>query len=253
MAADTRTPEEVEADIELKKADLLIKRAELERTAAETRKAAAEAASEELYVESRRIDNDMRNIELDKRKEARQMELANDHYHRQYHFTGAVDDKSVENCMDRLGLWSRIDPGCDIEIIFNSPGGSVVPGMALFDYIMDLRRQGHRITTTALGMAASMAGILLQSGSVRRMSPESWVLIHEISGGVMGSFGQIEDRVKWVERVQDRILDIFAKRAADSGASRPISRRELKKNWSRTDWWISSSEALELGIVDELL
>lgn len=243
---DTRTPEEVEADIALKRADLRLKELEQEQKAVDVAKTRALLRIEE----SRAAQYD---LEVAKKLEVDQLDKANDHYHRVYHFIGEVKDATVESCMDRLTLWDRIDPSCDIEIVFNSPGGSVVSGMALFDHILDLRKRGHKVTTTASGVAASMAGILLQAGDVRRMGPGAWVLIHEVSGGVMGSYGDMVDRVDWIRRVQDHFLGIFADRSRDANCEKPLTKKDFEKNWKRKDWWLSADECLRHGIVDEVV
>lgn len=206
-------------------------------------------------AEARKAELEGLGYEIDYKKKSFEWEavLASDIHHKVYFFSDEVSAKSVKQTMDRLSYWHRTFPGCDIEIVFNSPGGDVVDGMALFDYIQVLRRQGHTVTTTTLGMAASMAGILLQAGDTRKMGKEAWVLIHEASFGAVGSYGEVEDRVKWVEKVQERILDIFAERAKDSGAVAPMSRAQIKKNWHRKDWWLSSDDCLKYGFVDEVL
>ena len=177
-------------------------------------------------------------------------------HHGVVYFPDAVMPASVEACIGHLDFFHRTKPGDQMEIIFTSPGGDVISGMRLFDHITFLRAEGHKVNVGTRGVAASMAGILLQAGDTRWMGRESWVLIHQISAGVQGSFGDIEDRVKWFEMMQDRILDIFAARAKQAGeqgtASHPITRRQLEKNWTRKDWWISSDECLKLGIVDEV-
>jgi ATP-dependent protease ClpP protease subunit len=154
--------------------------------------------------------------------------------------------------MRTLSIWRRQKPEKPITVIFQSPGGSVVPGLALWDYFQELKDEGIKLTTIARGYAASMAGILLQAGDLRIAGRESWILIHEVSAGAMGSWGELTDRMDWLERVQDRILDIFADRAKASAAEKPATKAFLKKNWKRKDWWISSDEALKLGIVDEV-
>ena len=171
--------------------------------------------------------------------------LAGDLYHHVYQFTSPVSDSSVENCITRLTHWSRLDPGCPIEVVFNSPGGAVVPGLALFDFLLDLRAKGHYLTTVALGHAASMAGILLQAGHKRVIGRESWLLIHEIQFSAVGKIGEIEDMTEWVKKIQRRVLEIFAARSK-------LSVVQLEKRWKRTDWWLSSDDALKLGIVDEV-
>jgi ATP-dependent Clp endopeptidase proteolytic subunit ClpP len=132
-----------------------------------------------------------------------------------------------------------------MEIIFSSGGGSIVDGMALYDFIQDLRAQGHRITTSTLGIAASMAGILLQAGDVRTMGREAWLMIHEAAFRTEGKIGEIEDTVDWIKKVQERVLLIFAARSQ-------MSAEDIRAKWTRRDWWIDSDEALQLGLVDAL-
>lgn len=172
--------------------------------------------------------------------------LADNRFHHVYNFTEPVAGSSVGKCMTQLDVWKRIDPGCDITIVFNSPGGSVIDGMALFDYILQLRDAGHKITTKAMGYAASMAGILLQAGDVRQMGREAYLLIHEISTVTGGTMGQIEDEVTFLKMIQKRIVDIFAVRSK-------ISRAKIERGWKRKDWWLDSTEALKLGFVDEVV
>lgn len=223
-------------------------KAEAKAAAAAARKDALEAAQLEqsLTVAQIQVEDVLRaaryNAEADER-------------HHIYRFLGEVSSASTGKCMDTLNRWSRMEPGCDIEIIFFSPGGSVVDGMALFDTIQLLRKNGHKITTTCIGYAASMGGILLQAGDVRRMTPESWVLIHEVSASAMGSMGEITDRVEWLKRIQDRILRIFADRSKGSKAKKEdkLTLEQFREGWNRKDWWLSSDECLKHGIVDEVL
>lgn len=207
---------------------------------AEARKANAEALSFEIAAASA-------DIKLTKEIRSADEELTADKYHYIYPFNGSVSESTVKACMDQMMKWVRMAPGetLEIEIVFNSPGGSVIDGMALFDFIQMLRRMGHRITTMSIGMAASMAGILLQAGDVRAMGAEAWLMIHEASFGAVGSMGQVEDTVDWVKMIQKRILSIFAQRST-------LSVAQLDRRWKRKNWWISSDEALKLGLIDEI-
>ncbi len=171
--------------------------------------------------------------------------LAGNKFHKVYAFNEVVGASSVGACISQLNIWSRTDPGCDIEIIFNSPGGSVIDGMALYDYFQMLKRKGHKLTTATFGMAASMAGILLQAGDVRVIGAESYILIHEISTGAIGKIGELEDVVEFTKKIQRRVLKIFADRS-----NKPVS--YFEKHWRRIDWWLDSSEALKIGLVDEV-
>jgi len=240
-----RTPQEIDADINKTKA-------ETEKAQAEARKALAEAMKTEHEAEVARIEADearyaLKKVEInfERDKEKRQRELADNTYHHIYYFNSAVNSTSVKECMEELAYWHRSCPDCDIEIIFFSPGGSVIDGMALFDYIQQIRTQGHHVITTCLGYAASMAGILLQAGDQRVMGKESYILIHEVSFGAGGKIGEVEDEVAFVKKIQSRVLDIFAARSK-------LSKSAIARKWRRKDWWLDSTEALKLGFVDEL-
>lgn len=219
-------------------AEVIKLEAEAQKFQAEARKANAEAVGHEALAAGLEL-------ELTQRLRAESRELARDEYHHVYVFDEAVGDKTVTACMHKLAEWSRNDPGCDIEIVFNSPGGSVIAGMALYDYLAALKLKGHKLTTSALGMAASMAGILLQVGDTRKMGPEAWLLIHEGSFGAVGSVGQVEDTVEWVKKIQQRILAIFA-------AKSTLTAKQIQGRWHRKDWWLDADEALKLGFIDEI-
>ncbi|MEM3097516.1 MAG: ATP-dependent Clp protease proteolytic subunit [Nitrososphaerales archaeon] len=216
------------------------------------------AIAKKKYIEARKelAAAKKAEIELARLERQEKSELARDLHHRRYHFNEVVNSTSVEKCMTQLTEWSRNYPKSDIEIVFNSPGGAIISGMALFDFIGSLRRAGHFITTTTYGYAASMAGILLQAGDVRQMGKEAWILIHEASFMTAGSTGQVEDTVEWVKRIQERILDIFAERCKNANpetATHKLTRAALKRRWRRKDWWISSNEALKFGLIDVVL
>lgn len=228
-----------------------------------TRKYHAEAASFEKDVELeerrlRSLELSLKRDEMDmfKREVDFKAYMASDHFHHVYYFGESVDSKSVEKCMSTLDLWDRTEPGCEITIVFNSPGGTIFDGLAMFDHIQFIKRQGHKVVTLAEGMAASMAGILLQAGTTRVITREAWVLIHQVQASMMGNWGQIEDRMKLLNRVQQRVLEIYADRAREAGevgtASEPLPKEEFAKRWERTDWWIPSGECLKWGIVDEV-
>lgn len=233
---------DTELDTKLRASVLEAKRRQLEADArkleADARKLEAQARAAENEAEISRIDRD---FALLKEREV----LANDHYHHVYRFTNAVSEGTVAHCIGQLTLWHRLNPGCSIEVIFSSPGGAVIPGMALYDFLCELRMWGHHLTTVGRGYAASMAGVLLQAGDHRVLGPQSYLLIHEISTFAIGKIGEIEDTVEFVKKIQRRVLDIFAARSKKSAVY-------YEKRWKRKDWWVDSKEALELGLVDEV-
>lgn len=235
---DDRTPEEKEANAAKLTAEARKAEAEARKADLETKVAELKAQTEALILERERITHD-----LAKEKEAAR--LYDDDHQRVYRFLDGVGAGSVKDCIGSLTRWSRIDPGCNITIIFDSPGGSILDGFHLFDTILELRRTGHHITTIAQGMAASMAGVLLQAGDKRVMSESAALLIHEAAFGVMGSYGKIEDQVEFVKKLQKRILRIFADRSN-------MTEEEIENKWHRKDWWMMADEALEHGFCDEV-
>ena len=228
---DQRTKEELAADLKLKDAEAKLKEAEALKTEAEASKAKYEAHEAEIkYLEVRH--------KFDKQR-------AEDEMNHLYRFTGEVSGSSVSRCMKKLTEWTRMDPKCDIEIVFSSPGGSIIDGFELFDFIQELRAKGHKVITGSLGMAASMAGILLMAGDVRWIGHQSWMMIHRAAFGAYGKTYEIEDEVKFVRRIEERILDIFTHRSK-------LTKSKIKRNWDRKDWWLSADECLNLDLVDEI-
>ena len=224
MSEEVRTKKEIEVDI-------LLKKAEIKKVEGEARKAEAEAYKEEL--------------EAKKAKEDYEKRLAGDKENFLYRFSGDVRGSSVNACMTTLTQWARRSPKCDIEIVFSSPGGSIIDGFELFDFLQDLRGRGHKVTTGSLGMAASMAGILLQAGEVRWIGHQAWVMIHRAAFGAIGKTFEIEDEVKYVKRIEERCLGIFTSRSK-------LTKQKIKRNWDRKDWWIDADEWLAMGLVDEI-
>ncbi len=222
---------ELLADPEVKAAFIARLQAQTAHFAAATRVGNAQAVFAEITAASAR------------RSETE--ELARNKYHHLYPSNEEVDSASVYRCIARLSYWSRTEPECAIEIVFNSPGGAVVDGLALYDFIQELRRKGHHVTTCTRGHAASMAGILLQAGDKRVMGKEAWVLIHEVSFSAIGKIGEVEDTTEWVKKIQKRIVAIFAERSK-------LTARQVERRWKRKDWWLSSDECLKLGLVDEV-
>lgn len=265
----TDSPELVQAKIDLTRAET--KRAEAEARAAnadakvkeaEARQKIAHALSAEFGAESMRIQTD-----ATKRQE--KLALASNHYYHEFEFGGNVSENSVGDCLAQLALWHRLEPGerdsagnlftpgCDMHIIMDSPGGSVIDGMHLFDQITayslrpwdtSSRPKGtHKTSITVRGYAASMAGILLQSADERIIGPESFLMIHEVSSFAAGKIGELKDEIKFLDKISDRVVDLFVTRSNGK-----ITEAAFKKAWNRQDWWLTSEEALKLGFVDRI-
>jgi ATP-dependent protease ClpP protease subunit len=214
---------------------------------------------EDLALQLTRMDIQKREIEIRKitaeaerhemeahraRKEIQAWEASADE-HRIYHFFGGVDASNAISCMDVVGNWARRTEEGDFTIVFNSPGGSVIHGFALYDFLLGLRKQGHHITTVARGMAASMGGILLQAGDKRLVGDNAHMLIHEVSSLGIGKVSELEDEVKFMKGLQNRALAILAERST-------LTKKQIENRWRRKDWWLDSEETVKLGFADEI-
>ena len=200
---------------------------------------------EELSLAQNEIEFKLKQIQLDDKLDSIDRKKASDERNFLYRFNDKVSKDTVRHCMETLTEWHRLDPECTIEIIFSSPGGSIIDGFELFDFLQDLRNKGHHLTTGTLGYAASMAGVLLQAGDVRWVGQQAWIMIHRAAFGAWGKTYEIEDEVKFIQRIEERILAIFTSRSN-------LTKNKIKRNWDRKDWWISADEALTMNLVDEI-
>jgi ATP-dependent Clp endopeptidase proteolytic subunit ClpP len=246
-SARSLSPEEISANVKKAEAEAEAALAEAEKNRAEAAKLNAEARAASAAADSQECRAAVDKIGLEQAERMRQMEQAADSYYHEYYFGASVSGDSVKKCIDMLTFWHRTEPNCPIEIVFNSPGGSVIPGMELFDFIRFLSNSGHKITTVAMGYAASMGGILLQAGDHRIIGRESYLLIHEISAATGGKIGDMKDDVAFYDKICARVVDIFVSRSGGK-----LTKAKMKQSWQRRDWWIDSEEALRLGLVDEV-
>tara|TARA_Y100000310_G_scaffold227743_1_gene230030 strand:+ start:493 stop:1272 length:780 start_codon:yes stop_codon:yes gene_type:complete len=227
------------------KADIALKEAEVRKMDAEARNIEAMVRKNELEADKSAVELTVKQMDLTIKEEKRSREKAADDENFLYRFGSEVSGGSVTSCIRKLTEWSRLNPKCNMEIIFSSPGGSIIDGFELFDFMQHLRNEGHHLTTGTLGYAASMAGILLQAGDTRWIGQQAWLMIHRAAFGAYGKTFEIEDEVKFVKRIEERILDIFTSRSN-------LTRNKIKRNWERKDWWISAEEATDLQLVDEV-
>ena len=225
---------------EARAADALARRHDVEAQRSEAERIAIleEATKNRLQAASYQIT-------LDREIRKENTELAKDKYSHVYQFQGGVTAAAVEVCIEVLSEWSRTAPECPIEIVFDSPGGSVFAGFRLYDFIQDLRRRKHHITTVAMGMAASMGSILLQAGDERVVTANSFVMIHEISTGASGKIGDIEDTMELVKKMSERGNAILAGRSK-------LTVAKVKNMQTRKDVWLSAEDCLAHGFVDAI-
>jgi len=231
-------------EIDLKKLEISFKKEELNLQIL-SEKEALNLKNLKILLKKEKINLELKQLELEDELEDINLKNSKDDMNYLYRFNSPVSSDSVKKCMEKLTEWHRLDPKCNIEVIFSSPGGSIISGFELFDFLQDLRYQGHHITTGTLGYAASMAGVLLQAGDVRWVGQQAWIMIHRAAFRAAGKTFEIEDEVKFTQRLEGRILDIFTSRSK-------LSKTKIKRNWDRKDWWISADEAIEAGLVDEI-
>ena len=217
---------------------------ELEKAQAALAYREAELRSAETELARARLES-QRNSIADWEYRRREMEAGLDR-NRIYRFLDVVSSGSVEGAIEMLDYWSRRDPKEDMIVEFNSPGGSVIDGLALYDFIQEIRRRGHHVTTIARGMAASMGGVLLQAGDVRIADENASILIHEVSTLGRGKLSELEDELKFTRMLwEERLVPILAQRSN-------MTRQQIIRKAKRKDWWMPADEALEHGFVDEV-
>ncbi|OMC55451.1 hypothetical protein A5747_13540 [Mycobacterium sp. IS-836] len=210
-------------------------------------------AEADLYREQlreKRADADIREIYLAERRRAEDLATTQDYLQFHHLFYGEVRIDNVYQALTTLQAWDRLHPFCPMNITINSPGGSTVEGMHLFDEIHNYSTRGggsHFVTMTVRGYAASMAAILLQAADWRVIGRHAHLLVHEPASGARGKVGEIEDTLEWIQMVRAGVADIFVARSGGR-----ITADEFRTRWTRKDWWLSATEALEIGFVDEI-
>jgi ATP-dependent protease ClpP protease subunit len=239
-----------DANAELAAASAAEKLAAAREHDVDARARATEEEHTKLLIEHSGVENRIAHIALAKCEREESFAKVSDLYHKVYNFDSDVNERSVKACINTLTAWTRQQESCDITIYLNSPGGSILDGFSLIDFLLDLRVRGHKITTVALGWAASMAAVILQAGDERVMGRNAFLLIHEGSLGVVGNYGEVEDRMRLVEKMHQNIWELFAGRAQPINPKTTVA--YLKKLAKRTDVSLNSTEALALGLVDSV-
>lgn len=155
-----------------------------------------------------------------------------------------IDDYTANVIQAQLLYLDSSDPGKDISIYINSPGGSVYAGLGIYDTMQFI---GSQVTTICTGIAASMASVLLVAGEKgkRYCLPHSRVLIHQPLSGVQGQASDMEIAVREVLRVKDELYRIISEH---SGKPYEVISRD-----SDRDYWMNAKEAQEYGMVDEIM
>ena len=155
-----------------------------------------------------------------------------------------VDDYSANTIQAQLLYLDSVDPGKDISIYINSPGGSVTAGLGIYDTMQFISSD---VATLCTGMAASMAAVLLVAGKEGKRSAlkHSRVMIHQPLGGVQGQASDIEIEAREIQKFKKELYNIISEH----------SHQPFDKVWNDSDrnYWMTSEEAKEYGMIDEVL
>jgi len=157
---------------------------------------------------------------------------------------GQLDDDLANSIVAQLLYLAAEDSEKDISLYINSPGGAITAGMAIYD-TMNLIKP--KVSTICLGMAASMAAFILSSGEkgMRYALPNSEIMIHQPLGGAQGQATDIQIMAKHIQRIKDRMNQLFAKNTNQS--------LETIVQDTERDHYMFAEEALEYGLIDKIM
>ena len=155
-----------------------------------------------------------------------------------------VTDVSANLIVAQLLFLESEDPGKDIHMYINSPGGSVSAGLAIYDTMQYIKCD---VSTICIGMAASMGAFLLAGGTKgKRMAlPNSEIMIHQPSGGAQGQSTEIQIAAEHILRTKKKLNEILA---ANTGKPLEVIQQDTER-----DNFMSAEEAKEYGLIDEVI
>lgn len=160
-------------------------------------------------------------------------------------FIGSPIDDDVANLVmaQMLFLWKE-DPDRDIDVYINSPGGSVIAGLAIYDTMQVIK---PAVATTCVGHAMSMGAVLLAGGAKgkRAALPNSRIMIHQGSAGFHGTPSDIDIVAREVLRYKSLLIELLAKHTGQ-----PLEK--IERDIDR-DFYMSPDEAIQYGLVDKVL
>ncbi|MBP5194239.1 MAG: ATP-dependent Clp endopeptidase proteolytic subunit ClpP [Clostridia bacterium] len=158
--------------------------------------------------------------------------------------TGEINDAVANTVVAQLVYLENKDPGKEISLYINSPGGSVTAGMAIYDTMNFISCD---VCTICIGMAASMGAFLLSSGAKgKRFSlPNSEIMIHQPLGGMQGQASDIKIHADHIMRIRGRLNAILAE-----NTGKPVE--QIERDTDR-DNFLSAEEAAEYGLIDKII
>lgn len=155
-----------------------------------------------------------------------------------------IDDQVANLVIAQLLYLEAENPKKDIYLYINSPGGYITSGLAIYDTIQYIRPD---VNTICIGMAASMAAVLLAAGTKgkRYALPHSRIMIHQPFGGVQGQAIDIKIHAEEIMRMREMLNEVLAKHTGQP-------KEKIEKDTDR-NYFMSPQEALSYGLVDEII
>jgi ATP-dependent Clp protease protease subunit len=154
-----------------------------------------------------------------------------------------VNEHSMNLCIMQMLFLDREDPHMPIEFYINSPGGSVVDGLALYDVMHTISAP---VNTTCVGTAASMGAILLCGGTGTRSAlPNSRIMIHQVSSGARGKSADLRIQMAETDKLENILFQILADKTGKT-------LKQIAKDCDR-DYYLSSEEAKTYGLIDSVI
>ncbi len=160
-------------------------------------------------------------------------------------FLGApIYDDAANIIQAQLLFLEMVDAEKDVQIYINSPGGSVTAGLGIYD---TMQLVAPDVATICTGLAASMGAVLLTAGAAgkRQALPHSRVMIHQPLGGVQGQASDIEITAREIIKTRQELYEIMSHHSG-------VSVEQFERDADR-DYWMTSKEAVEYGLIDEVI
>ena len=158
--------------------------------------------------------------------------------------SGEIDSVTANLTIAQMLFLEMENPDADIMLYINSPGGEITAGMAIYDTMRYLKCE---VSTICVGMAASMAAVLLSSGAKgkRKALPNAEVMIHQPLGGTQGQATDIAIHAERILKMKQKLNQILAE-----NTGKPLS--EIDRDVER-DHFLTADEAKEYGLIDEII
>lgn len=156
-----------------------------------------------------------------------------------------IDTCFAREIISQIGwLDANLSDEKDVKVVITCDGGEVFAGLAIYDSLVMLK-ETRKVNVAVVGLAASMAAIILQAGTLRTATPNSRLLIHEVRQFKVGEErpSDMREEAEEMSKVSKILADILSKSTGRSS-------EEIERIWNKKDVWLSAEEALEFGLID---